>query len=329
MAPRFSVIIPAYNAEKTLQRCLDSLIRQDYADYEILLVNDGSTDRSDEICRAFADDTPQIRYFEKENGGVSSARNLGLEHATGDYILFVDSDDYVSNDYFRVLHTAVEKNPADLILFSACLWHGETPEYRVEEDRFFSEDEEVAAKICKSIRNQMISSLWIKAMKRQIIEKEGLRFHPALSIAEDTLFAIAFASQAHTVAAISPVLYHVSLENESSLSRKRRDNLCDQLLLEHRELFKVVENAEPQRKNALYDAICYSFYRSAYSSAKELLKYGLSGSKRRGKIREICTRYRQEGIRPRDGKTLLISIPIRWSLAWVIDGMIKAAAKIR
>ena len=100
-------------------------------------------------------------------------------------------------------------------------------------------------------------------------------------------------------------------------------------LLEHRELFEVVRNALPQRREKLYDAVCYSFYRSAYSSSKELLKYGFSGSKRRGKIREICTRYRQEGIRPRDGKTLLISIPIRWSLAWVIDGMIKAAAKIR
>ena len=329
MPPKFSVIVPIYNAETTLRRCIDSLLCQQYADCEVLLINDGSIDKSGEICRAYADSSPQIRYFEKENGGVSSARNLGLEHASGEYILFVDSDDYVSEDYFQVLSETVNKTLADLILFSTCLWHGETPEYRMEEDGFFSSDDAVTAKICTGIRSQAIANLPAKALKRQLVEKAPLRFFAPLYIAEDALFAITFASKVHSIAAISNVLYHVCLENQNSLSRKRRDDLCDQLLLEHRELFEVVGNALPQRKEKLYDAVCFSFYRSAYSSSKELLKYGLSGRERRGKIREICTRYLQEGIRPRDRKTRLISVPIRWHLSWVIDEMIKAAAKIR
>ena len=87
---RYSVIIPVYNAEGTLRRCLDSLVGQHFSDYELLLINDGSTDGSDAICREYASTYSCVRYFAKENGGVSSARNLGLEQAEGEYILFVD-----------------------------------------------------------------------------------------------------------------------------------------------------------------------------------------------------------------------------------------------
>lgn len=95
---KYSVIIPVYNAARTLRRCLDSLVDQSFDDYELLLINDGSTDGSDAICREYANVYPCIRYFAKENGGVSSARNLGLEQAKGEYILFVDSDDWLSTE---------------------------------------------------------------------------------------------------------------------------------------------------------------------------------------------------------------------------------------
>ena len=96
---KYSIIIPVYNAEGTLRRCLDSLVGQQFSNYELLLINDGSTDGSDAICREYASTYSCVRYFAKENGGVSSARNLGLEQAEGEYILFADSDDYVSEDY--------------------------------------------------------------------------------------------------------------------------------------------------------------------------------------------------------------------------------------
>ena len=99
-----------------LRRCLSSIVRQPFSDYELLLINDGSTDGSDRICREYADAYPQIRYVAKENGGVSSARNLGLEQASGTYILFVDSDDYVAEDYFAVISDALEHDAPDLLL---------------------------------------------------------------------------------------------------------------------------------------------------------------------------------------------------------------------
>ena len=96
-----SIIVTAYNAEKTIERCLNSILNNKYDDYEIIIVNDGSTDKTEEIVQLFASE--KIRYYYEENKGVSSARNLGLKESKGEYITFVDSDDYVANNYFEGL----------------------------------------------------------------------------------------------------------------------------------------------------------------------------------------------------------------------------------
>ena len=92
--PKISIIVPVYNAEQWLERCIESIVAQTYADWELLLVDDGSNDRSGDICDRYAASDPRIQAFHKPNGGVSSARNLGLDHAQGEWITFVDSDDY-------------------------------------------------------------------------------------------------------------------------------------------------------------------------------------------------------------------------------------------
>lgn len=91
--PMISVIVPVYNAEKYLQRCVDSILKQSFTDFEVLLIDDGSHDRSGELCDEYGDKDNRVRVFHKENGGVSSARNVGLDNALGDWLAFVDSDD--------------------------------------------------------------------------------------------------------------------------------------------------------------------------------------------------------------------------------------------
>ena len=114
---KYSVIIPVYNAAETLPRCLDSLVPQLREDTELLIINDGSTDQTETVCTSFAQKYPQIRAFSKDNGGVSSARNVGLDNARGEYVLFVDADDAVREDYFSVLDDALADRP-ELLLFS-------------------------------------------------------------------------------------------------------------------------------------------------------------------------------------------------------------------
>ena len=115
---KYSVIIPVYNAERTLKRCLDSLLGQKREDVEIILINDGSSDGSRAILEDYGRRFPNVRAVHQENAGVSAARNRGLDEAEGKYITFVDSDDYVSEDYFRAMDEAGEKEDSDLIVFA-------------------------------------------------------------------------------------------------------------------------------------------------------------------------------------------------------------------
>ena len=111
MQELITVIVPVYNTEKYLERCLDSIVGQTYRDLEILLIDDGSTDSSGEICRRYAEADDRITVLVKENGGQASARNLGLDRMQGEYVLFVDSDDYVSPDFVEELYRQIKAEP--------------------------------------------------------------------------------------------------------------------------------------------------------------------------------------------------------------------------
>lgn len=113
-AELISIIVPIYNTEKYLRQCLDSIINQTYTNFEVLLVNDGSTDSSGMICQEYVENDSRFRYFEKENGGVSSARNLGLERSGGAYITFIDSDDWVESNHLEALLKGIKENNTDI-----------------------------------------------------------------------------------------------------------------------------------------------------------------------------------------------------------------------
>lgn len=119
MNPLISVIVPIYNVEKYLARCVDSIVNQTYKDFELILVDDGSPDNSGKICDEYAKKDSRIKVVHKKNGGLSDARNAGMAVATGEYISFIDSDDYVSDDFFECLLDVMNKKTA--ILLSAVL----------------------------------------------------------------------------------------------------------------------------------------------------------------------------------------------------------------
>ena len=119
---RLAVIVPVYNVEKLLPRCLDSILAQTYRDFTLILVNDGSTDGSGKICDGYAEKDERIRVIHKENGGLSSARNEGIElqkKLDNDLIAFVDSDDYIDPEMYGTMISALDKSGADI---AVCLW---------------------------------------------------------------------------------------------------------------------------------------------------------------------------------------------------------------
>ena len=113
-----SVIVPIYQTERYLPRCIDSILAQSFRDFELLLIDDGSKDNSGAICDRYARQDSRVRVFHKENGGVSDTRNFGLDHAKGDYIAFVDSDDYIGHDYLKILMEMAVENDADMTIIS-------------------------------------------------------------------------------------------------------------------------------------------------------------------------------------------------------------------
>ena len=112
--PKVSIIVPVYNVEKYLTRCIDSILNQIFKDFELILVNDGSTDKSLDICKHYKNIDNRICIINKENGGLSSARNAGLDIAKGEYIGFVDSDDYIEDDMYEILLNLIKKYDADV-----------------------------------------------------------------------------------------------------------------------------------------------------------------------------------------------------------------------
>ena len=226
---KYSVIIPVYNAAGTLDRCLSSLLNQPHENAEILLINDGSTDESGQICLRYAQAHVCVHYFEKENGGVSSARNLGLEKATGEYILFVDSDDYVTSDYFAAIDEAIERWHPDILLFGLQCFGMHNDIWQTH--NFFGDDELNTAQFVRNVsRVYLYSNMTTKLFRREIIRTKNLRFDETLLIGEDQAFIFAYTMYVKRMAAIDRVLYHYARENSDSLSRRSRPYLTGQLL---------------------------------------------------------------------------------------------------
>ena len=109
-----SIVVPVYNVEKYLHKCVDSILNQTFQDFELILVNDGSTDGSATICETYAATNEKVRVIHKKNGGLSDARNVGIANAIGEYVTYIDSDDYISKEYLEVLQQLLISNNADI-----------------------------------------------------------------------------------------------------------------------------------------------------------------------------------------------------------------------
>ena len=321
---KLSVIIPVYKAENTIRRCLDSLLNQPHDDVEIIVINDGSPDSSAEICRSYAENHPEIRYIEKENGGVSTARNMGLDIARGDYVAFVDSDDWVYDNYFSTILTHLNENDWDLFQFSQNYTDGNIEKPRIQED-FKSDDHKlIFDKIIEYMCHKHINKPIDKVYKRSIIEENHIRFHKDLCVGEDRTFNIVFSLNIKKWCVISDLLYWVSLENGESLSRQKRDNLDDQIRIAEEYLFDVIDNSSvtKQEKEMLVKAINFDNMRAVYTKAKYLHNNNVGLFNRLKELNSYCKQVNKQKFTYPPGKfCTLISLPVKLKLTPVLDAM--------
>ena len=184
-----AIVVPVYNAEKYLGYCINSILSQTYTNLEVILVNDGSVDSSLEICRNYAEIDSRVRIIDVENGGVSKARNLGIDYATGEYLAFVDADDFVEGDFFEKVYRRAIERDADIVQFDYVYYTerlGKVASGRkTVEERIRIQTKEERKRFLVS--EKITYGCWNKLYRRSLVERAGVRYAEHV-IYEEPLF---------------------------------------------------------------------------------------------------------------------------------------------
>lgn len=225
---RFSIIVPVYNTENYLKNCIDSILNQTYRNFELILVDDGSTDASGKICDEYAEKYNCIKVVHQNNLGPSAARNTGLDNAKFEWISFVDSDDWIEIDMLEILAKHIAEENADLYYFNANC-HGENNELvKLFAYNTTKEIIEFTSEFCRFkyfynifMRYKAGWEVWQRTFRRDVIIENNLRFVPRDEVfAEDFLFSFQYLLCANKISALCNVLYNY---------RKRENSLMDQV----------------------------------------------------------------------------------------------------
>lgn len=182
--PRLSIIVPIYNSECYLKRCIDSILSQSFVDFELLLINDGSTDTSLDICNSYVSNDERIKVIDKKNSGVSATRNAGLNIATGTWITFVDSDDWLDQGFFDIMNYSI---CSDLVVGTVIFKSNNTIGYLLK-DRAFFEGEVYNSIVEREFNNPLLNSPCAKFFRKSIIDNHNIRFDERLCFGEDAVF---------------------------------------------------------------------------------------------------------------------------------------------
>ena len=211
MNPKVSIIIPVYNAMKQLDRCIESVLKQDFTDFELLLIDDGSSDSSGEICDKYATQDSRIRVVHKENTGVSDSRNMGISLATGEFLQFLDSDDWITPEATGLLVRSAQKNDCELVIAEFYRVVGERLARKggIQED-VIMDREEFALHMMDNPADFYYGVLWNKLYRRDIIVKNGLQMDKDISWCEDFIFNMQYIRYVKKVYALQvPIYYYV------------------------------------------------------------------------------------------------------------------------
>lgn len=275
MTPDFSIIVPVYNSEQYLEKCINAVLNQGDYNYELILVNDGSPDNSLEICNSFAAKHSQIRVFSQENGGLCSARNKGIDNARGKYLLFIDNDDEIADNTLAVLHSWIEKKDYDIIRFNRkriqTFDNGKTKTdiygtkgicengpVEVTSREFFTNYRKFKNSGC-------FSGIWNALFRRELFENANIRFDTSITAGyEDFLVNIQAFRAAKSMLFLPDVLYVYFRRTSHSVSTTYKENQIYAL--------KLVANAEKDMLAHIPYADVHEIYTSDVNYLGQIIK---------------------------------------------------------
>lgn len=276
--PKISVIVPVYNTEKYLHRCIDSILAQTFTDFELLLIDDGSKDNSGKICDEYAAKDSRVRVFHKENRGVSSARNMGLDNAKGEWVTFADSDDYTKSCWLENFEYSVRKSTFDLICQGYETVESSNSGLNVKYGINFVGP--VIDAIDNMFKNNILGFCWNKLFSLNIIKYNNIRFNESLRFKEDELFLLQYVKCCKTCFCIDKVGYYYHVPNWDSkyiINSVQQELTVKNLFIIAHDIFQ--DKSISIYKKYIHDLTDYYFYNilngkteERYYNIKELRK---------------------------------------------------------
>lgn len=245
--PLVSVIIPCYNAENTLGQCLDSVLDQNYRNLEVLVVDDGSVDKSRAIIQCYEKKDGRVHLLAGSHQGVSSARNLGIRHASGEYLQFADADDYLLENCTRKLVRAMQSRGVDWVICDYLQRHdsGEDMEHLHLAEGSYSRREFLKRMIpCPGAHYYGV--LWNKLYVKRLVDSHGLRFSCEVTLGEDFIFNMEYLSLIQRVCCLSDRLYVYGWQQMNSLSCRKKEEA--EKIAEHRKMYAAYRKPFYQEK---------------------------------------------------------------------------------
>lgn len=309
-----SIIIPVYNAEKQIEQCLASVVRQTYENIEILVVDDGSEDRTGEICEGYSETDSRVRVFHTENRGVSAARNLGMKKAAGSYFLFVDADDLLEED---AVHSLMEySNGREWVIGNYKVYDRKTgikEHHRMYFENSVREaDREEIAALCL---NRNFYCVWAKLYDAEIVRKNGIQFCETKSYGEDLLFNMDYFCYVSDLAVLQKVVYVYCYNFGEGLGTRFWDKEWEfqkYVCLRFRKLAEEAYGLKEETKETLN----HFYYAQAVLTIERIVKEKtISGSSRRKKIKEITSDPFFREVLSGEFRAKRIMAPDYWMLA--------------
>lgn len=275
----FSVVIPIYNAESTLNRCLDSLIKQEFKDFEVIMINDGSEDDSEQICLHYTECDERFRYYVQKNKGVSAARNLGIDYANGEFVTFLDSDDVYYENYLQCFYEVISKFPGKIHYWCGYGYISNVEGRNGKKIKYGLDDE----LICCRRKNfmalhemELVAPSFNKVYNKKILNEFHVRMKDGLSLGEDLIFNLEYLDCCDDEIIIcNKINYGYYCDSTNSLNNRYRKDLQEiyNLLIGKIYQYLIKWGAWKEQEISFYNMVFYMYdrvLRNTFHESNEL-----------------------------------------------------------
>lgn len=252
-----SIIIPVYNMEKYLDECIISIVNQTFQNIEIILIDDGSTDASLDICMKWSKSDSRIQVWHQNNRGVSSARNKGIEMAKGEYLLFVDADDYVDEEYVQSLYEKLDL--ADMIICGYSKVTDHQSPILLGKEGLLKREELFFHMVCTNIVHM---SSWNKIYRKTILRENNIKFHENIAIGEDMIFVVEYLQYCNSYYYINRAIYFYRKNEQSATNSTYSSRKFNEKNISSLESILELENITQNENNEIRNYIGYRIIRS-------------------------------------------------------------------